>query len=230
MIFVTFNHSEPAARAQRRVLTLVVVTVFAALSATSCTRSAGAPTSPLAAPPNVAPSTSPTPPDLPLVDGFDYPIGTTGKVSQAKDRDPWYNAQDFTVNNHLGEDWNLNTGGDSDCGQPVYAAANGSIVYAQDAGEGWRNVVIVEHKLADDSRVQTLYGHLQEIARGSGMVKRRELLGKVGNANGRYPCHLHFELRLSNCPSWTAPGPGYSTETNGWTDPSKFIDAHRPQR
>jgi murein DD-endopeptidase MepM/ murein hydrolase activator NlpD len=151
-------------------------------------------------------------------------------VTQAKDRDPWYNAQDFTVNTHLGEDWNLNTGGDTDCGQPVYAAANGTVVYAQDGGIGWGNVVIIEHQLADGSRMQTLYGHLQDIVRASGDVKRRELIGKVGNANGRYACHLHFELRLPNCPFWTAPGPGYSTDTTGWTDPSNFIDTHRPPR
>ena len=103
-------------------------------------------------------------------------------------------------------------------------------MYAQDGGIGWGNVLIVEHQLADGSRVQTLYGHLQAIMRASGDVKRRELIGKVGNANGRYACHLHFELRLPNCPFWTAPGPGYSADTTGWTDPSNFIDAHRPSR
>lgn len=207
---------------------MLLLALFVAIGTNACTRSSGGPSTPPTASPSLAPNPAATPPEVPLVDGFEYPIGSTGKVTQAKDRDPWYNAQDFTVNNHLGEDWNLNTGGDSDCRQPVYAAANGWIVYAQDAGEGWGNVIIVEHKLGDGSRVQTLYGHLQEIVRDEGTVKRREVLGKVGNANGRYACHLHFELRLSNCPSWTAPGPGYGADSTGWTDPSKFIDGHRP--
>jgi murein DD-endopeptidase MepM/ murein hydrolase activator NlpD len=167
---------------------------------------------------------------IPISDGFDFPVGKTGTVTEAKDRDAWYNAQDFTVNSHLGEDWNLNTGGNIDCREPVYAAAKGLIVYAQDAGEGWGNVLILEHRLSDGAKIQTLYGHLRELARTSGEMKRRELGGKVGDANGRYPCHLHFEVRLSNCPSWSVPGPGYSDDAAGWTDPSKFINSHRPPR
>lgn len=161
-------------------------------------------------------------------DGFDYPISKNRTITEAKDKDDWYNAQDFTENNHLGEDWNKNTGGDTDCGESVYSSANGLIVYAQDAGAGWGNVVIIEHVLKDGTRVQTLYGHLQSIAKTSGEVKRREQIGTVGNANGRYLCHLHFEVRLTDCPAWNSTGPGYSEDRKGWTDPSKFIDANRP--
>ena len=87
------------------------------------------------------------PPKTPVADGFSYPIGKTGVATQAKDRDEWYNAQDFGENDHLGEDWNKNSGGDTDCGEPVYAAANGIITFAHDAGPGWGNVVIIEHTL-----------------------------------------------------------------------------------
>jgi hypothetical protein len=74
---------------------------------------------------------------VPQSDGFDYPISKSPTITEAKDKDGWYNAQDFAVNNHLGEDWNKNTGGNTDCGEAVYAAANGLIVFAEDAGEGW---------------------------------------------------------------------------------------------
>lgn len=43
--------------------------------------------------------------------GFDYPVGEAGYVTEANDGDGWYNAQDFGVNNHLGEDWNGEGGG-----------------------------------------------------------------------------------------------------------------------
>lgn len=163
-----------------------------------------------------------------IADSFAYPIGKTETVTQAKDKkDEWYNAQDFTANNHLGEDWNKNSGGNTDCGEPVFAAANGVIVYAENAGEGWGNVVIIEHNLPNGDRVQTLYGHLQKILKTSGEVKMREQIGAVGNADGKYLCHLHFELRTADCPMWNEAGAGYSAKRKGWLDPSDFIDAHR---
>jgi murein DD-endopeptidase MepM/ murein hydrolase activator NlpD len=158
-------------------------------------------------------------------DSFAYPIGKTETVTQAKDGDEWYNAQDFGKNDHLGEDWNKNTGGNTDCGEPVYAAANGVINFAQDAGPGWGNVVIIDHALASGEKIQSLYGHLQEMVKTSGEVKKRDPIGKVGNANGRYPCHLHFEMRKGNCPVWGQAGGGYSSERAGWVDPSDFIDS-----
>ncbi len=89
---------------------------------------------------------------------FAFPIGKTEYITEAKDsRDKWYNAQDFGENNHLGEDWNINSGGNTDCGKPVYASANGIITYAKDAGTGWGNVIIITHTLPDGKRVQTIY-------------------------------------------------------------------------
>ena len=86
--------------------------------------------------------------------------------------------------------------------------------------------MIVDHALPSSEKVESLYGHLQEILRKEGDVKKRELIGKVGNANGRYPCHLHFEIRTSDCPMWNQPGGGYNRENKGWVDPSEYIDSH----
>jgi len=69
---------------------------------------------------------------------FAYPVGEQDYVTEKNDwRDAWYNAQDFGENRHLGEDWNKTTGGNTDCGEPVYAAADGQITFAKDAGAGW---------------------------------------------------------------------------------------------
>ena len=163
-----------------------------------------------------------------IAESFAYPIGEKEFITQAKDKkDKWYNAQDFGKNNHLGEDWNANSGGNTDCGEPVYATADGTITYAEDAGTGWGNVIIIEHELPDGKKVQTLYGHLTEILKSSGEVKKREKIGTIGNANGTYYCHLHFELREENCPMWNKTGSGYDSENKGWLDPSDFIDARK---
>lgn len=158
---------------------------------------------------------------------FAYPIGKVNFITEKKDRDDWYNAQNFGENRHLGEDWNMNTGGNTDCGQPVFAVAEGRIVYAQYAGEGWGNVVIIEHTSPDGGKIQSLYGHLQTLNKKEGTVKKRELLGTVGNADGRYLCHLHFEIRIPECPFWNLPGNGYGDDNKGWLDPSEFIERHR---
>ena len=163
-----------------------------------------------------------------IADKFSYPVGKTETLTEAKDKkDDWYNALDFGVNNHLGEDWNKNSGGNTDCGEAVFAVAGGTIVYAGNAGEGWGNVVIIEHNLPDGKKVQSLYGHFETITKSSGEVKKREQIGTIGNAGGKYWCHLHLELREEICPMWNKAGGGYDTNRQGWLDPSKFIDAHR---
>ncbi len=169
----------------------------------------------------------PDPPESPIPAArFAYPIGKHERSTQAKDTtDDWYNARDFGEADHLGEDWNKNSGGNTDCGEPVFAIADGEVIFAADAGPGWGNVVIIEHLLADGSRVRSLYGHLQKIEKSTGRVTIREKIGYVGNADGRYLCHLHFEIRTTDCPNWNDAGPGYAAERRGWTDPSDFIDA-----
>jgi len=169
-------------------------------------------------------------PDRPqlIADNFAYPVGPGEYVTEARDRkDEWYNAQDFGENDHLGEDWNKNSGGNTDCGEPVYAIGNGEITYAADAGPGWGNVVIITHTLPDGTQVQSLYGHLKDIEKTSGPIKMREKVGTIGDGHGRYLCHLHLEIREQHCPSWDMVFVGYSPIRYGWVDPSDFIDKRR---
>jgi murein DD-endopeptidase MepM/ murein hydrolase activator NlpD len=159
---------------------------------------------------------------------FAYPVGTADYVTETNDWwDDWHNAQDFGENRHLGEDWNKKSGGDTDCGEPVFATADGRIVFAGNAGPGWGNIVVLEHVATDGTKLNSLYGHLQTIAKTEGVVSRREQIGTIGNADGRYICHLHFELRSSDCPIGISAGAGYSDERFGWIDPSEFIDKTR---
>ncbi len=156
---------------------------------------------------------------------FAYPIGETDYVTEKNDwRDNWYNAQDFGENRHLGEDWNKTTGGNTDCGEPVFAAADGKITFSKDAGAGWGNVVIIEHTAPDGTKIQSLYGHLETITKTEGETRRREQIGTIGGASGRYACHLHFEIRSAECPFWNHTGNGYADEKHGWIDPSEFIN------
>jgi hypothetical protein len=171
---------------------------------------------------------------IPLSTGFDYPVGPT-TVTQIKDGDGYYNYRDFGNVRHLGEDWNGENGGDSDLGDPVYSISEGRIVYADNAGPEWGNVVVIEHLLPSGTRIQSLYGHLASMLKTAGSVARREQIGTIGKGYyyGQkagvdiydYDAHLHFEIRTDV--ALLIPGPGYGPNQVGRTDPSDFIDSHR---
>jgi murein DD-endopeptidase MepM/ murein hydrolase activator NlpD len=158
---------------------------------------------------------------LPTAARFDFPLGSENGAMA-------YNAQPFTQNRHLGDDLNGIGGENSDFGDPVYAIADGRVLLARDGGPGWGNIVIVLHAYLENGErkyVQSYYAHLDEIlVHTREDVRRGQQLATVGNANGRYLAHLHFEMR-----EFTTPfiGPGYREDTRGWLDPSAFIRRHR---
>ena len=142
----------------------------------------------------------------------------------------YYNAQPFGENDHLGDDWNGTGGGNSDLGDPVYAAASGWVGQSLDHGGGWGKVIRVVHRLpATDSLefVETLYAHLDSmlVSRGE-WVEAGQQIGTIGNADGAYWAHLHFELR--NAPRRPLGG-GYG-RPNGYLDPTAWIKAKQAGR
>lgn len=152
-------------------------------------------------------------------DGLDFPVGDP-------DGRGYYDAQPFGVNQHLGNDWNGRGGGDSDLGDPVFAIGAGEVTAAADHGGGWGQVVRVVHWI-DGRPIESVYAHLARIDVVVGQrVARRQALGTIGTADGRYPAHLHLELRA--VPGLPLGG-GYGTPI-GQLDPTAFIRAHRPRR
>lgn len=125
----------------------------------------------------------------PTADHFTSPVGSHhGALT--------YNAQPFLTNRHLGDDLNGIGGWDSDLGDPVYAVADGLVISAGWPADGWGNVIILLHELANGEVIQTFYGHLDSMHVPVGrQVRRGEQIGTIGTANGNYLAHLHFELR-----------------------------------
>lgn len=137
----------------------------------------------------------------PSTDSFDSPAGSRhGALT--------YNAQPFLTDQHLGDDLNGIGGWNSDLGDPVYAAADGLVLYAGWPSDGWGNVVVLLHELDGANLVETFYGHLDTMTVPVGsQVRRGDRIGTIGTANGRYLAHLHFEIR--RYPTLD-PGVGYS--------------------
>jgi murein DD-endopeptidase MepM/ murein hydrolase activator NlpD len=186
-------------------------------------------------------------------DGFDFPFGDPdGKGSYTdkatgKTHNGWYVAtrfaEKYSLGIHTGEDWNGVGGGDTDLGQEVFAVANGRVVFAENCGRLWGNVVIIEHVFYENHerrKIRSLYAHLQtfKVRRGE-EVKRRQLIATIGqDPDKTFNAHLHLELRWDE-----TLAPTYWPSSHGkdekwmrvrYADPSAFIAAHRklfvPQR
>jgi murein DD-endopeptidase MepM/ murein hydrolase activator NlpD len=170
------------------------------------------------------------------VDGFDYPVNG-GYATQGSDGDGYYNALDWTDSwdgheGHCGEDWNDEGGGSSDYGAPVLAIAHGWVTSAMNQGSGWGDVVTIEHWVPGESDylevMVSQYAHLSAVYVSDGQwVTRGTQIGEIGDADGAWASHLHFELRWDESMSAGSGGYGCFDENTGTVEPSNFIDAHR---
>ncbi len=78
------------------------------------------------------------------------------------------------------------------CGQPVYAATAGTVVYAGWLGS-YGNWVLVDH----GSGIQTGYAHNSAVLVSEGeRVAAGERVALVGTTGASSGCHLHFETRV----------------------------------
>ncbi|WP_299891855.1 M23 family metallopeptidase [uncultured Lacinutrix sp.] len=144
---------------------------------------------------------------------FDFPVGKPNAKG-------YYNAQKFTVNDHLGDDWNGLGGGNSDLGDTIYAISNGYVSEVKNYEGGWGNVITIVHSYKN-KLYKSLYAHCDTIiAIENKFVKRGEKIATIGNCNGQYYAHLHLEIRDSID---LDIGAGYSKNTNGYLDPTLFI-------
>jgi len=162
----------------------------------------------------------------PQVGRWAAPLGTAGGAFV-------YNAQKFLEDNpprgglHLGDDLNGIGWENTDLGDPVFAAADAVVVYAGFPSPGWGGVAVLLHRDGSGWK-QSFHGHLDEsrIAVVAGQrVRRGQLLGFLGLAEGSTFAHLHFEIRRG---AFIMPGPGYApapTAPRDRLDPSVILPA-----
>lgn len=80
-------------------------------------------------------------------------------------------------------------------GTPIYAAADGKVIYAQYNTGGYGNLVVLDH----GNGVKTYYGHCSKLYVSVGeTVTAGDTLAAVGSTGFSTGNHLHFEIRLND--------------------------------
>ncbi len=162
---------------------------------------------------------------LRLADGFDFPVGKPDGVG-------YHKARGMRRNGHLGDDWDGDGGGNTDLGDPVYAAGAGVVVLAGNMHMGWGNVVMVRHCYREPSEggaihtVDSLYGHVDKMLVHEGqMVSRGEQIATIGTAYGLYEAHLHFEVRKNiHIGMYRSQ---FARDYSNYYNPTEFVETHR---
>lgn len=81
----------------------------------------------------------------------------------------------------------------ANCGSPVYAAAAGTVIFAD--GSGWNGGYGKYVKINHPNGTMTLYSHMSKIIAGVNQtVGQGELIGLVGTTGRSTGCHVHFEV------------------------------------
>jgi murein DD-endopeptidase MepM/ murein hydrolase activator NlpD len=101
----------------------------------------------------------------------------------------------YIVSSEFGERWGkMHKGMDmaADVGEPIFAIADGEVIYAGDGLRGYGNVVILRH----DRKTSSVYAHNSELKVKQGdQVKQGTLIALLGSTGHSTGPHVHFEIR-----------------------------------
>jgi murein DD-endopeptidase MepM/ murein hydrolase activator NlpD len=82
-------------------------------------------------------------------------------------------------------------------GTPIRAADNGRVVYSDNKMRGYGNLIIIEHS----DNFFTIYAHNKEnLVEEEVLVKRSDIIARVGRTGNATGSHLHFEIRKGSKP------------------------------
>jgi murein DD-endopeptidase MepM/ murein hydrolase activator NlpD len=81
-------------------------------------------------------------------------------------------------------------------GDPIHAAAGGTVVFSGSRG-AYGKTVVVDH----GGGVSTLYAHADALkARQGARVRAGQTIARAGRTGNAHGCHLHFEVRINGRP------------------------------
>lgn len=82
-------------------------------------------------------------------------------------------------------------------GDPIFAAADGIVIYSAFNTGGYGNMVMIDHGISSEGvKVVSLYGHGSKLLKQVGeVVKQGDIIMEVGSTGRSTGPHLHFEVR-----------------------------------
>lgn len=112
----------------------------------------------------------------------------------------------------------VDIGGSGIKGQPIRAAADGTVSIASYNYGGYGYYVMINHgKASDGKSYVTLYAHMSKyIVKVGQKVKKGQTIGYVGTTGASTGYHLHFEIRVND-------NPNKHPLNYGTVDPMKFF-------
>lgn len=162
--------------------------------------------------------------DTVLADAFRLPMKNLDKA--------WYEATrafgPYNYHPERCEDWNLETGGNTDLGEPLVAPFNGMVLSANNWGGGTGRVIQLLGVMRDGGIVVWSGWHLKDVGVKAGQfVRVGDFIGSIGNADGRYAgAHLHEQICVVNQNGVPAPYTFASNNNYDWRQPSVFYVEH----
>jgi murein DD-endopeptidase MepM/ murein hydrolase activator NlpD len=142
--------------------------------------------------------------ETPVIDGFDFPVGPRDELGSQPagyaittflaDQD-YHDPPKFKGAWHPGEDWAALGRCDAGLGDPVYAIADGVVVFQQYCSPSWGRILLIQHTLRNGGCVWSQYAHLDSwLVEEDQVVQRGQQIGTLGKgANNAFCAHLHFE-------------------------------------
>jgi hypothetical protein len=166
-------------------------------------------------------SEGPAGPYVPLASAFRLPMKNLELA--------WYEATrrfgPYNYHPDRCEDYNLESGGDTDLGQPLVAPFSGVVLSAHNWGGGTGRVVQILGVTETGSMIVWAGWHLHTMVVVAGdVVIIGQDIGTIGNADGRYlGAHLHNQICVVN--EWGIPAPTtYPSDGRyDWRQPSQFF-------
>lgn len=160
-------------------------------------------------------------PFIPLIGSVVAPMLNTQKK--------WYSANTlfgrYDDHPEKAEDYNLESGANTDLGEPLVAMYDGVIIGARDYKGGHGKVVGLLGREPGGQLVTAHYKHMDRIVVVVGqIVQAGDAIGTLGNAGGHYAgAHLHLEIIVGDVPG---PIASWQDGTYNYQQPSAWLKAH----